>query len=436
MEEKILGRENGDSVPAVENTEFPGKENVGPDRAYGDVNGSQESKSDIFTRQNTGKFDYSDFVAPEIAKYYARKMEKQGTPVPDIFKTDENQNYSEYVSPEVGSLYEEESAEMVTEEPENYAEFVAPEVAALYARNKKHEESYAEEQYKEENLNFSEFVAPEVAALFTDEKKQEDLLEDELIKEVKENISKIEAAGDEDLYPENEAAEDKNPEVNNSEDIKDTSGNDGVEQKPADISFESYNTDQEEPVSSEGSSEQNTEDFVSADEGQSPSREEVMKLKAILEAGREELSADLDFEEAVKKDQMKTLTAGEIKKGESKPLFVFTLINGLTYAMWLILYVACTVIRYVSFAAAQSQMANSQYPFYTVVFSSPLLTVLKIFAVLFVVILIVWMALMLSADRNRLELPDKRLMIAVMIIDFLFAIAVTFDIVSLHLLFT
>ena len=114
--------------------------------------------------------------------------------------------------------------------------------------------------------------------------------------------------------------------------------------------------------------------------------------------------------------------------------FVMTLINLCLYAGWSVAYFICDICRNVMLANAQSQMAAQGFTEYTLVISSPVFTVLKVLLYLMPVVLIMWMAGVLSSDKKQLELPDKRLLIGACAVDIFTGILAVVDVFAVRLI--
>ena len=122
-------------------------------------------------------------------------------------------------------------------------------------------------------------------------------------------------------------------------------------------------------------------------------------------------------------------------KGDGRFLPVISFINLAFFGVWFLCYVVSLILRSVYFASAQVDMAMSGYDAYTLTFSSPLLSVLKAALYLLPVAAVIWSIAIVRADRKGRELPDSRLIIAVLCVFFAAGLTSVFDIAAAGLIF-
>lgn len=124
-----------------------------------------------------------------------------------------------------------------------------------------------------------------------------------------------------------------------------------------------------------------------------------------------------------------------LRKGDSRMLFVLSLVNFITYAVWFAAYIICLILRASAFNSAQASMAISGQTTYTVEVTSPFFGVLRFFIYLLPVILLIWTVILTVTDRKRKELCDNKIIIAVFGIDAVCAITAAVDIMAAHMIF-
>lgn len=124
-----------------------------------------------------------------------------------------------------------------------------------------------------------------------------------------------------------------------------------------------------------------------------------------------------------------------IRKGDSRFLFVFSLVNFFLYAVWFASYVICLMLRSSAFNSAQASMALSGQMNYTVEVTSPFFGVLRVFLYVLPVFIIVWLVALKICDKKRMTLCDNKIIIAVFGIDTVCALMSAFDMFASHMIF-
>lgn len=124
-----------------------------------------------------------------------------------------------------------------------------------------------------------------------------------------------------------------------------------------------------------------------------------------------------------------------LKKGDSKLLFVLSIINSALFSVWSIAYVVCIFLRNSAFTTAQTNMALSGQAEYTVEITSPFFAVLRVFVYMLPVILAAWTVILYVTDRKNKELCDRKLIFTAFGADALAAVICALDIASLHMIF-
>ncbi len=124
-----------------------------------------------------------------------------------------------------------------------------------------------------------------------------------------------------------------------------------------------------------------------------------------------------------------------LKKGDSRALFILSLVNFLIYAVWFVAYIVCLMLRASAFSSAQASMAISGQTNYTVEVTSPFFGVLRFFIYLLPVLLLAWLVALLVADKKKKDLCDSKIIVAVFGIDTVCAVMTALDIFSAHMLF-
>ena len=133
---------------------------------------------------------------------------------------------------------------------------------------------------------------------------------------------------------------------------------------------------------------------------------------------------------------MKKLSRENLKLmlGTSKSVSVLTILNLVLYGGWLILYFVCTIIRETVFNSTQARMASQGQMQYTITFSSPIISFLKIMIYLLPVLAIVW-AIFISRKDKKNIICDKKLIIVALCVVVAAAFVAFIDIGSVGLIF-
>lgn len=103
--------------------------------------------------------------------------------------------------------------------------------------------------------------------------------------------------------------------------------------------------------------------------------------------------------------------------------------------LWIVLYIICLICRDAMMSQAVSDLAQKGTDEYTLVISSPMFTVLKIFMGCLPVVSILWAVSTVRADKNRKLLCEKKLLITALVCIAVASFSAVVDLARLHMIF-
>lgn len=114
--------------------------------------------------------------------------------------------------------------------------------------------------------------------------------------------------------------------------------------------------------------------------------------------------------------------------------FVSTVVNVVTSVIWILVYIFTVMYRNSVFGSIEIS-AGALIPTYTVIFSTPLLGVLRFFVYLMPIVYIVWTVAVVSSAKRRKKLCHSALLYTAIAIDFVVACITLFDLAAANLIF-
>ena len=115
---------------------------------------------------------------------------------------------------------------------------------------------------------------------------------------------------------------------------------------------------------------------------------------------------------------------------------VTTAVNFVYCIFWLISYIISVFSRESFFAQYEARMAADGIFAYHVELASPFFVFLKVLLYLLAVVIILWTVAVVLGDKNKKDLPGKKLLLAVFGVDVIVGITAVIDAASVGLLFT
>ena len=122
-------------------------------------------------------------------------------------------------------------------------------------------------------------------------------------------------------------------------------------------------------------------------------------------------------------------------KGDSNFVYVFSIVKAALFSVWTFAYIVCIALRSNAFTNAQKSLSMSGYTTYTIEVSSPFFVVLKAFAFLIPVAVIVWIISVYRKDKYSSKPLEKLLPLISFAVDVVAAFVCLLDITVFHMIF-